>query len=218
MFFKNRKDAGKQLSQLLKDYKDQDVVVFALPRGGVVVAAEIATFLHAPLDLIFAHKIGHPYQPEYAVAAVSESGHMIQSSNELLSIGEAWLENEKQRQLEEIKRKRKLYLKNKKEIPLKGKIAILVDDGIATGLTMQAAIIELKHRHPKKIVVAAPVAPKRTVDLIKAMADDFIGYEIDDYNFLGAIGAYYNEFNQIEDEEVIEILNKFKQVREENEG
>lgn len=213
MFFKDRRDAGRQLSQLLKKYKDKDVVVYALPRGGVVVAAEIAKFLHAPLDLLFAHKIGHPYQPEYAIAAVSESGHMIGPSGMLPSTEKAWLESEKEHQIEEIKRRREKYLKGKKEIPVKDKIAILVDDGIATGLTMQVGIKELKDRHPKEIVAAVPVAPRSTADLIEGMVDDFIGIEIDD-NFLGAVGAYYDEFDQVEDKEVIEILSDQAKMEE----
>lgn len=205
--FKNREDAGRQLGQRLEKYKGQDVVVYAIPRGGITVAAEIAKFLHAPLDLIFAHKIGHPYQPEYAIAAVSESGHMIGSPHELRFADKTWLENEKEHQMQEIKRKRKLYLGDKKDAPLKDKIAIIVDDGIATGLTMQVGIMELKDRHPKKIVAAVPVAPKGTAELLKKMADDFVGVEVpEDYNFLGAVGAYYDEFNQVEDFEVIKIL------------
>ncbi|CDR34826.1 phosphoribosyltransferase [Criblamydia sequanensis] len=208
MFFENREDAGSQLSQLLKKYKNMPVVVYALPRGGVPVAAEIARFLEAPIDLIFAHKIGHPYQPEYAIAAISESGHMIGPSLEISeSIGNDWLEMQKTDQLNEIKRKREKYLNGRKNISVENKIAILVDDGIATGLTMIVGINELKDRHPKKIVVAVPVAPRRTSNLIKTMVDDFVGIEVDDYDFLGAVGAYYKEFNQVEDDEVIEILN-----------
>ena len=207
MHFKNRRDAGRKLSQLLSEYEGQDVAVYALPRGGVVIAEEIAKFLHAPLDLIFAHKIGHPYQPEYAIGAISESGHIIKSSREIASLGEPWLEKEKNRQLEEIKRKRNLYLKGKEDTPAKDKIAIIVDDGIATGLTMKAGIQELKDRQPKKIIVAVPVAPRSTANLMKTLADDFAGFEIDDYLFLGSVGAYYDEFNQVEDEEVIEILD-----------
>lgn len=208
MFFKNRQDAGSQLSQQLQKYKNTPVVVYALPRGGVAVAAEISKFLHAPIDLIFAHKIGHPYQPEYAIAAISESGHMIGPSPELLnSVGNEWLEREKTHQIQEIKRKREKYLKGRKEIPVENKVAILVDDGVATGLTLQVGIKELQDRHPKKIVVAVPVAPKSVANLIKAMVDDFVGTEIDDYNFLGAVGAYYDEFNQIEDKEVVEIMS-----------
>lgn len=208
MFFENREDAGRQLSQLLKKYKNMPVVVYALPRGGVPVAAEISRFLEAPIDLIFAHKIGHPYQPEYAIAAISESGHMIGPSLEIAeSLGNDWLELQKTDQLNEIKRKREKYLKGRNNISVENKIAILVDDGIATGLTMIVGINELKDRHPKKIVVAVPVAPRRTSNLIKTIVDDFVGIEVDDYDFLGAVGAYYKEFTQVDDDEVIEILD-----------
>ncbi|HRD56135.1 MAG TPA: phosphoribosyltransferase family protein [Parachlamydiaceae bacterium] len=211
MLFENRQDAGKKLIELLKEYKEMPVVVYALPRGGVVVAAEIARFLHAPLDLIFAHKIEHPYYPEYAVGAVSESGHMISPSPEiLLSLGQDWLEQQKAYQINEIKRKRKKYLKGQKEISVENKIAILVDDGIATGLTLQAGIKELKSRHPKKIVVAVPVAPASSAHLIKTMVDDYAGIEIEDDEFLGSVGAYYKEFDQLKDEEVIETLSSLK--------
>lgn len=214
MFFKNRQEAGRQLSQLLIKYKNTPVVIYALPRGGVSVAVEIARFLHAPMDLIFAHKITHPYQPEYAIAAVSESGHMIEPSEELcLSFGNEWLKHQKTHQMNEIKRKREKYLKGRKDLSVENKIAILVDDGMATGLTMQVGISELKDRHPKKIIVAVPIAPKSTANLIKKMVDDFVGIEIDDEDFLGAVGAYYEEFNQVQDEEVIEI---FKEATEYN--
>lgn len=206
VYFKDRRDAGRQLGHLLEKYKDHEVVVYGLPRGGVVVAEEIANFLHAPLDLIFAHKIGHPYQPEYAIAAVSESGHLVGASHELLTVGEVWLEKAKKHQLEEMARRRTAYLGGKKDQPSKDKIAILVDDGIATGLTMQVAIKELQGRHPKKIVVAVPVSPLRTAQLLQALGTEVVAIEIpEDYKFLGAVGAYYDEFYQVEDDEVISI-------------
>lgn len=209
MIFKNRQDAGRQLGQLLKKYENDDVVVYALPRGGIPIAGEIAQMLHAPMDLLFAHKIGHPYQQEYAIAAVSEGGHMVGSPHEMKAVGEAYLEREKERQIEEIKRKRSRYLKGKKEIPVKDKVAILVDDGIATGLTMLVGIQELKDRHPKKIVVAVPVSPKSTAKHIRNLVDDFVGIDVpEDYEFLGAVGAYYDRFDQVEDDEVLALLNK----------
>jgi putative phosphoribosyl transferase len=210
MYFKNRQDAGIQLAHLLEDYIGKDVVVFALPRGGIIPAEEIATFLHAPLSLILAHKIGHPFQPEYAIAAVSESGHLVGSSAELDAAGEEWLEQAKMKEMEEIKRKRKLYLSDKKDIPLEGKIAMIVDDGVATGLTMQAGILELRDRNPKKIIVVVPVAPRSTATKLKNMADDLVAVEIpDDNEFRGFVGAYYDEFYQVEDAEVIRILRKY---------
>lgn len=209
MYFKDRRDAGRQLSQRLTPYQNQQVIVYALPRGGIVLAEEIANALHAPLDLILAHKIGHPYQAEYAIAAISENGHMVGTQHELLSVNQTWLEQEKKRQLEEIKRKRNVYLKGKPSLSAKDKIAIIVDDGIATGLTMQVGILQLKDQHPKKIVVAVPVSPKQTADLLKTLVDDVVAIEIPgDHQFLGAVGAYYQYFDQVEDDEVIAILDQ----------
>lgn len=210
MFFKNRLAAGQQLCPFLARYKDEDSIVYAIPRGGVIVAEPIAKFLNAPMDLLLAHKIGHPTQPEYAIAAVSESGLLIGNAHELSSVNQEWLQNAKKQQMQEIKRKREKYFQERGEIPLKGKIAIIVDDGIATGLTMQVGIKELKERHPKKIVVAVPVAPQSTASVIKTMANDFVAIVIpENYQFLGSVGSYYEEFDQVEDEEVIEILNTY---------
>lgn len=211
MFFKDRRDAGHQLAKLLAKYKDEDVIVYALPRGGVVLAEEIANSLNAPLDLLLAHKIGHPHQPEYAIAAVSENGHLIGNPHELELFGKEWLESAKQKQMDEIKRKRLLYLKEKKVIPVKDKIAIIVDDGIATGLTMLAGIKELQDQHPKKIIVAVPVSPESTAEQIKTLVDDLVAVVIpDNTKFLGSVGAYYDKFGQVEDDEVIAILDKDK--------
>lgn len=203
--FKNRTDAGKKLAHMLKKYETEDVIVYALPRGGVVVAKEIAEALHAPMDLIFARKIGHPLSQEYAIGAISESGQVIGGS-ELTFFGEKWLNEQKKHQLEEIKRRRLLYLQNRPPLDPKNKIAILVDDGVATGLTMEAGILELKSFHPKKIVVAVPVAPKNTFDRLQALAGEAVGIEVSD-DFLGAVGAYYQEFSQVEDDEVINLLS-----------
>ena len=209
VYFKDRVEAGKKLSTLLSKYKGKEAVVYALPRGGVVLAEEIANFLEVPLDLLFAHKLGHPYQPEYAVAAISESGHVVGNAYELQSLGKEWLDREKERQLAGIQNRRKLYLQDRPEIPIKDKIAIIVDDGIATGLTMQAGILELRDKHPLKIIVAVPVSPKSAAEAIKALADDFIAIEVpEDGKFRGSVGSYYQLFDQVENSEVISILKK----------
>jgi putative phosphoribosyl transferase len=210
MRFKNRTEAGKLLAQALAKYKGQPAVVFALPRGGVVPSVEIARDLGAPLDLLLAHKVGHPYQPEYAIAAVSEDGHIIANAQEMQRIDKRWFESEVEHQMQEIKRKREKYLKGKKESSLQDKIAILVDDGIATGLTMQAGVLELKEKHPRKIIVAVPVSPKSTAQLLQNQVDEFVGIQVpNNEEFLGAIGAYYDDFSQVEDEEVIAILENY---------
>lgn len=142
MYFKNRVDGGRKLADLLKKFKGKDVVIYALPRGGVVTAYEIAKEIQAPLDLIITRKIGHPYQPEYAIGAVAENGHSVFNKEEVAEIDENYLTSEAEKQKEEAKRRREIYLAGRKPIPYKGKVAILVDDGIATGLTMKAAIKE----------------------------------------------------------------------------
>lgn len=205
--FKDRKDAGIALSHKLKKYKNQDVVVYALPRGGVVTAKEIAKYLNAPLDLIIARKIGHPRNTEYAIASVANNGHIIRNEKEVKNIDKVWFENAVSEQKKEIGRRRKKYLGEREEISAKGKIAILVDDGVATGLTVRVGILELRHRKPKKIVVALPVIPKSTADILKKEVDDLIAIEIpEDSEFKGAVGAYYEEFPQVTDEQVIKLL------------
>jgi predicted phosphoribosyltransferase len=209
MYFKDRKDAGEKLAHILKKYKDKDVVIYALPRGGVVTAKEISRYLHAPLDLIITRKIGHPESPEYAIAATAENGHIVGEEGEIESVGREWLEKEMEKEKLEAKRRREKYLQGRETINVEGKIAILVDDGIATGLTMRVAIMELKHRNPRKIVVAIPVIPTRTAEILGKEADEVVALDIPPENeFLGAVGAYYNEFSQISDEEVMDILKK----------
>lgn len=205
--FKDRKEAGALLAKKLISYRDQDVVVLALPRGGALVAQEIASLLNASLDLIFAHKIGHPLQEEFAIAAISEHGHLVGNQAELERLPPAWLEEKKQAVLQEIKRRRDLYLKGREALPLKDKIAILVDDGIATGLTAQAAILELRSLSPKKLVLAVPVTPKSTGDVLKNEVDELVALIMDpDDKFLGSVGAYYKVFPQVSDKEVLDLF------------
>jgi predicted phosphoribosyltransferase len=212
MRFTDRQDAGRQLAEALAKYRGSDVIVYALPRGGVIPGFEIAQALGAPLDLIITRKIGHPYQPEYAIAAVAEDGHMIGTAGELEAMDTRWLEEEKKRQQKEARRRRETYLGEREAMPVEGKVAILVDDGIATGLTMRVGILELKHRHPKKIVVAVPVVPASTADLIRSEADELVALDIPtDGQYLGAVGAYYDEFQPVEDEQVISLINRREQ-------
>lgn len=209
MDFQDRYEAGAFLGQALNTYKGQSVVVFALPRGGVVTASEIAKELSAPLDLILAHKIGHPFQPEYAIAAISEGGYVVENALEIHRVDPEWYAQAKEREIREIQRRRKEYMKGREVSSVTDSIALLVDDGIATGLTMKAAIVELKHRNPKKIVVAVPVAPQSTANIIASMVDEFICLHVpSDEAFRGAIGAYYQDFAQTEDREVVSLLEE----------
>lgn len=208
MFFANRTDAGRLLAKKLLRYKNQDVVVYALPRGGVPTAMEIGTSLNAPVDLIVVRKIGHPSLSEYAIGAIAEDGHMI-GSEDLETVDPAWLANEKTRLRAEAKRRREKYLAGRAPISAKGKIAILVDDGVATGLTLRLGIKELRHRSPSKLVVAVSVIPRSTADRIRMEVDELVALEIpEDSEFLGAVGAYYGDFSPVEDDEVIALLNQ----------
>lgn len=214
MVFKNREEAGKKLAEKLEKYKQsfsankgKDVVIYALPRGGVVLGVEIAKKLQAPLDLLIIRKIGHPFNPEYALCATSENAHMVCNEEELAGVDKEWFQNEAAKERQEAKRRREVYLARRKLIPAKGKTAIIVDDGVATGLTIFAAILEIKHQETKKVVVAVPVAPPETADQIKSKVDEFVALEVPEV-FLGAIGSYYEYFPQVTDEEVIRLMKE----------
>ena len=206
-YFENRKEAGKLLSQKLSPFKNKDAIVLALPRGRVPVAYEISKNLNLPLDLIFAHKIGHPLHEEYAVAAINESGNFVGNSYELSKIDALWLEKEKLRVLKEIKKRRTLFLKGKKISNLKNKTVILVDDGVATGYTLRAAILEAKNLHASKIVVAVPVTPKNIY--LKILKDVEVFYALlieKEEDFLGSVGAYYRDFNPVDEGEICALF------------
>lgn len=206
--FKNRIEAGRKLAKLLEGFKDKDVVIYALPRGGVIVGAEIAEALQAPLDLIITRKIGHPNNPEYAIGAIAENGHLVSDKEKILSIDEQYIKEEAEKQTKEVKRRKEAYLKGRLTTSCKGKIAILVDDGIATGLTMKAAIYELQtHYQPSKIIVAVPVAPRGIAEELKREGVTFVAIDIPE-DFLGAIGTYYQDFSAVSDEDVTRIMRK----------
>jgi predicted phosphoribosyltransferase len=208
MTYANRGEAGRLLARALSRYRNEEVVVYALPRGGVVTAMEIARHLNAPVDLIIARKIGHPGQPEFAIAAIAEDGDMV-ASESLETVDPAWLENAKREQRAEARRRRERYLGSRAAIPVEGKVAILVDDGVATGLTLRLGILELRHRHPRKLVVAVPVLPRSAAERIRPEVDDRVALEIpSDREYRGAVGAYYSDFSPVEDDEVIALLSR----------
>ena len=205
MRFRDRADAGEQLAQALKKYQRQDGVVYALPRGGVVLGAIVARALDMPLDLLIPRKIGHPLQPEYAICAIVENGEMACNQQEVARVDPQWFRQEVEAERHEARRRRELYLGGREPEPVKGKTAIIVDDGIATGLTMEVAIRDAKRRKPAHLVVAVPVAPPDTVEQLSREVDDFVVLDRSRH-YLGAVGAYYDYFNQTTDNEVIELL------------
>lgn len=208
MPFQNRADAGRQLAKLLQLYKRQRPVVLALPRGGVPVAAEVSAALAAPLDLVIARKIGLPEQPELAMGAVAEGAGSAVVRNEdviaLVGITDAEFEAVRQREHQEIERRRRRYLGDRPAVALEGRTAIVIDDGIATGATMRAALLAARARNPKRLVLAVPVAPTTAIEDLSRDVDDVICLE--SHEPFGAIGLYYRDFRQVGDEEVIELL------------
>jgi len=204
--FRNRTEAGKLLAQALHAYSGQAGVVYPLPRGGVPLGIEIAYELGMDLDLIIPRKIGHPYNPEYAIAAVGETGEPVTNPTEVDRVDPKWFQQEVARQRDESRRRREAYLHGRNPLPVEGKIAIIVDDGIATGLTMKAAIQDARARKPAKLVVAIPVVPAETARVLREMVDDLVALDVAE-NYLGAVGAYYDDFGQTSDEEVIALLS-----------
>ena len=169
------------------------------------MGVEVAKELNAPLDLLIPRKIGHQFNPEYAICAVSESGDLVCNEAERAAADPDWFEKEVQKEIQEAKRRRKIYLADREPISAEGKIIIIVDDGIATGLTMRAAIEGARRRNPEKIVVAIPVTPRDTAQIIREEADELVALD-EPAMYLGAVGAYYREFGQTSDEEVLELM------------
>ncbi|MBI5220711.1 MAG: phosphoribosyl transferase [Candidatus Liptonbacteria bacterium] len=205
MRFRDRNEAGQKLATLLTEYK-KNAVVYGLPRGGVVVAAQVARAFDLSLDLIITRKIGHPFNPEYAIAVVAEDGCTIRNESEVAQVDPDWFRRAVSAETTEAKRRREMYLGNRPRSKTNSKTAIIVDDGIATGLTLELAIQEVRHLGPERIVVAVPVAPRDAADRFARLADRFLAVEVPEV-YQGAVGAYYENFEQVTDQEVIKLLH-----------
>ncbi len=209
MAFADRRTAGQALAQVLTAKSFTDPVVLALPRGGVPVAAEIARALGAPLDLVLVRKIGVPYQPELAAAAVVDGGDAELVTNDdvvkLTGIGRDYLERAMKRELAEIERRRKAYLRDRPRVPLEGRTLILVDDGIATGASVRAALKALRRRKPKALILAVPVAPADTIEELREEVDGIVCLATP--HPFTAIGLHYRDFRQLSDRDVVDILD-----------
>ncbi len=208
MKFANRKDAGQRLAAALEKYKEQRPVILALPRGGVPVAAEIATGLGAPLDLILVRKIGVPAQPELAMGAVADGGTPTVVRNEeiirAVGVDGASFKRVQDRELKEIERRRRCYLGDRPLADITGRLAIVVDDGIATGATTRAALRSVSSRKPNQLILAIPVAPARAIASLRQEVDEVVCLQIPEDFY--AIGAYYDDFAQVSDDEVRRLL------------
>lgn len=206
--FANRVEAGRMLAIELARKQYDDPVVLALPRGGVPVGAEVARALQAPLDLVLVRKIGVPYQPELALAAVVDGEHPEVVVNEDVrrhaGVSDREFERIKASEIRELERRREIYLQGRKRVPIEGRTVILIDDGIATGATVRAAILGLRRGKPGTLVLAVPVAPPDTVQQLRREVDDIVCLETP--SFFQAIGRFYRDFEQTSDQEVIELL------------
>jgi putative phosphoribosyl transferase len=209
--FADRIDAGRKLAVPLAKYQDQRAVVLALPRGGVPVAREVAIGLNAALDLVLVRKIGVPDEPELAMGAVVDGPEPITVQNadvvRFSRVSDAEFEAARAAELAEIRRRRTRLLGNRPHVRLAGRTAIVVDDGIATGATMRAALRAVRQQRPAKLVLAVPVAPASALAELRGEADEVVC--LDDREGLGSVGSFYADFTQVSDDEVRDILAQF---------
>ena len=208
--FADRSEAGCALARRLLRFKDERPVVLALPRGGVPVGFEVALVLDAPLDLVLVRKIGAPFQQELAIGAVVDGSRPATVLNEEMvrefQIPGSYIAAQSARELEEIEHRRELYLAGRAQAPVEARTAIVVDDGIATGATMEAALHATRRANPKRLVLATPVAPPDTIERLRAQADEVVCLATP--RLFDAIGSFYEDFRQLSDEEVVDLLRR----------
>lgn len=202
--YSNRIEAATLLAERLKQYAGQDGVVLAVPRGGVPLGCLVARALHMPLELLMTKKIGHPMNPEYAIGAVSLTDQMIVPHED---VGQDYIERETRWIRKKLQDNYRKFMGDHQPLPLKGKILIIIDDGMATGNTLLSTINMLRKEAPAKIVVAVPVAPASAVEKIRPLVDEII-VPLVPQNFYG-VGGFYEDFQQISDEEVIQLLQDY---------
>lgn len=206
MIFKNRQEAGQKLAEKLKNFKNKKAIILALPRGGVVVGHEVAQKLKLPLDILTVRKIGAPFNPEFAIGAIAEGNIQVIDGyvTNLANFEDSEVQKIINREKKELNRRVKLYRSGRRLPELKGQTVILVDDGLATGLTMLAAIQSVRKLKPKSIIIAVPVCACLTFEKLKKQVDEAICLDCE--GDLNAIGLYYEDFEQVSDEEVINLL------------
>jgi putative phosphoribosyl transferase len=211
IIFEDRGEAGRQLGVLLsgRGYGNQPSIILGIPRGGLVIAEEVAQVLSAPMDVIIARKLRAPYQPELGIGAVVDGDHITIINREVVRFVGAtqdYLDREIAYQREEIDRRLKFYRGDRPPLEVTKKTVIVVDDGIATGYTFRAALEGLRRRNPLKLAAAAPVAARDSFEMLKAFADEVVCLHTPD-DFM-AVGAWYRNFDQVSNDEAVSILRR----------
>jgi predicted phosphoribosyltransferase len=211
--FEDRRDAGRRLAGKLVRFKDERTVVFALPRGGVPVGYEISRAIEAPLDVFVSRKLGAPDQPEFGIGAVAAGGVRVLNQDVVrrLGIPDDYVQKITAQELAEVGRRLRYFRGERPETEVVGRTVILVDDGLATGVTARAAVQALRLRKPRRLILAAPVCAAQTAALFKRAVDELICLEAP--SDLGAIGFWYRNFEQTSDEEVVELLERARSER-----
>jgi putative phosphoribosyl transferase len=213
MRFTDRVDAGNRLAALLERYAGEDVVVLALPRGGVPVAAEIARALGAPMDVMGVRKLGAPQQPEFGIGAIAESGIRVvdQESAAMAGLDEEAVAAIERRERDELARRVREYRGDRGLPELAGRTVIVVDDGLATGVTARAACRAVRSHGPARLILAVPVAPPRSVESLRSEADDVVVVHAP--ASLVSVGGWYDVFEQVSDTEVVRLLEEARPTR-----
>ncbi|MGM9987970.1 MAG: phosphoribosyltransferase [Bacillaceae bacterium] len=211
MFFETREEAGELLAAKLEPFKDEDILILVVPRGGMPVAYPCIKKLNCPYDFLIPRKIGAPLQPEFAIGAVAMDGtYMVNEQYvQMFGVSPQYIQREVGKELAEMKERMRKYRGNDEPLQTENKTVIIIDDGIATGYTLMAGIKSLQKHNPKKIILAIPVGPPDTVEIFKQEIDGVIClYSPEEF---GAVGAHYRDFHQVSDEELHIYIDKLKE-------
>ena len=216
--FRDREDDGRKLAERMAGYRGESPIVLALPRGGVPVGYEMDNALEAPLDIFITRKLGAPGREEFGIGAVAQGGVRVLNERavEALKIPEEYIERVAKEETEEIERRLLILRGDRPEPEVEGRTAVLVDDGLATGVTARAAVEALRRRNPGRLVLAVPVCAAQSVELLRPEVDEMVCLEAP--SNLMAISLWYQNFYQVEDEQVVELLERARREREERGG
>jgi putative phosphoribosyl transferase len=206
--FKDRAEAGRLLAQQLLEMRGKKSVVLGIPRGGIIVARELARALDAELDIVLSHKLRTPGHQELALGSIAEDGKLFLNEElvQELGMGQSYIQREEAQQFAEIKRRTELIRRVRPKVPLKGRLVILTDDGVATGATTQAALWAVRQEQPSRLIAAIPVGAEETIIRLAEDADEIVCLRAPRY--FAAVGQFYVRFDQVEDDEMLEILRE----------